>query len=178
MVGVTGAADAPAVIADQHVGGIFIGSWTDPTMLTSGAAQAITATSKPLPVAVSVDEEGSRVQRLAGLIGPQLSARELARSDSPQQVHDIALVRGRKVKDLGITIDFAPVADVSAVPDNSVIGDRSFCADPSTVTTFARAYARGRAMRACCRRSSTSEVTATAPVIPALEESAHRRWTS
>lgn len=33
MVGVTGADDARAVVAKDHVGGIMIGSWTDLTML-------------------------------------------------------------------------------------------------------------------------------------------------
>ena len=37
MVGVTGAADARAVVADQHVGGIMIGSWTDLSMLQDGS---------------------------------------------------------------------------------------------------------------------------------------------
>ncbi|MBW8710492.1 MAG: glycoside hydrolase family 3 protein, partial [Mycobacterium sp.] len=37
MVGVTGAADARAVVDSHHVGGIFIGSWTDMSMLSDGS---------------------------------------------------------------------------------------------------------------------------------------------
>ena len=36
MVGVRNAADARAVVGNQHVGGIMIGSWTDLSMLTDG----------------------------------------------------------------------------------------------------------------------------------------------
>ena len=36
MVGVRGGDDAQAVVATNHVGGIFIGSWTDLSMLTNG----------------------------------------------------------------------------------------------------------------------------------------------
>src|SRR6201999_2375313 len=36
MVGVAGAADARAVAENHHVGGIFIGSWTDLSMLSDG----------------------------------------------------------------------------------------------------------------------------------------------
>ena len=43
----------------------------------------------------------------------------------------------------GITIDFAPVVDVSDAPDDTVIGDRSFGSDPAVVTDYAGAYARG-----------------------------------
>jgi beta-N-acetylhexosaminidase len=46
------------------------------------------------------------------------------------------------MRELGITIDFAPVVDVTDAPDG-VIGDRSFSADPNTVTTYAGAYAQG-----------------------------------
>ena len=44
---------------------------------------------------------------------------------------------------LGITVDFAPVVDVTDAPDDTVIGDRSFSADPAVVTAYAGAYARG-----------------------------------
>ena len=36
-----------------------------------------------------------------------------------------------------------PVVDVTDAPDDTVIGDRSFGADPTTVTDYAGAYARG-----------------------------------
>lgn len=97
----------------------------------------------PLPLAVSVDEEGGRVERLSSLIGSQPSPRVLAQTSSPQQVHDIAFQRGRQMRDLGITIDFAPVVDVTDAPDETVIGDRSFGSDPKDVTAYAGAYAQG-----------------------------------
>ena len=142
MVGVTGAADARDVVASQHVGGIFIGSWTDLSMLTDNTLPEISADG-PLPLAVSVDEEGGRVDRLASLIGPAPSARALAASTSPDAVYEQARQRGLAMKKLGITVDFAPVADVSDQPDDTVIGDRSFSNDPDVVTQYAGAYARG-----------------------------------
>lgn len=143
MVGVTGAADARTVVEDHRVGGIMVGSWTDLSMLSDGSLADIAATAKPLPLAVSVDEEGGRVSRLAGLIGSQPSPRALAQSSTPDEVYAIALERGRAMRQLGITIDFAPVVDVTDDADTTVIGDRSFGSDPSAVTDFAGAYARG-----------------------------------
>ncbi len=142
MVGVTGADDARAVVANHHVGGIFIGSWTDLSMLTDNTLPELTS-SGPLPLAVSVDEEGGRVDRLSSLIGPAPSARSLAASSSPDQVYEQAKQRGQAMRKLGITVDFAPVADVSDQPDDTVIGDRSFSNDPDEVTAYAGAYARG-----------------------------------
>lgn len=140
MVGVSGAADARAVVADQHVGGIMIGSWTDKSMLGAPLAD-IAAQAGPLSLAVSVDEEGGRVSRLAGVIGSQPSARELAQTKTPDEVYGIALERGRAMRGLGITVDFAPVVDMTT--QSAAIGDRSFGDDPQTVTEYAGAYARG-----------------------------------
>ncbi|CAJ1509886.1 glycoside hydrolase family 3 N-terminal domain-containing protein [[Mycobacterium] burgundiense] len=143
MVGVTSGADARAVVADHRVGGIFIGSWTDRSMLTDGTLAEIAANAQPLPLAVSVDEEGGRVQRLSALIGSQPSPRVLADTKTPDEVYQIALERGRKMRGHGITVDFAPVVDVTDAADNTVIGDRSFGSDPAVVTEYAGAYARG-----------------------------------
>ena len=142
-VGVTDAADARAVVNNHHVGGIMIGSWTDLSMLSDGSVADIAASANPLPLAVSVDEEGGRVSRLAPLIGTQPSPRVLAQTQTPEQVYAIALQRGQAMRGLGITIDFAPVVDVTDAPDDTVIGDRSFGADPAAVTDYAGAYARG-----------------------------------
>ncbi|MDH6195919.1 beta-N-acetylhexosaminidase [Mycobacterium frederiksbergense] len=141
-VGVTGADDARSVVADQHVGGIMIGSWTDLSMLTDGSLPDI-ANAGPLPLAVSVDEEGGRVSRLSSLIGEQPSARVLAETRSADEVYGIALARGQKMRGLGVTVDFAPVVDVTSAADDTVIGDRSFGSDPDKVTEYAGAYARG-----------------------------------
>jgi beta-N-acetylhexosaminidase len=143
MVGVTGADDARAVVDNYHVGGIFIGSWTDLSMLSDGSLPAITANAAPLPLAVSVDEEGGRVERLAKLIGDQPSPRVLAQTQTPDQVYGVALARGQAMRKLGITVDFAPVVDVTDEADDEVIGDRSFGSDPAVVTEYAGAYARG-----------------------------------
>jgi beta-N-acetylhexosaminidase len=142
MVGVKNAADARAVVSTYHVGGINIASWTDLSMLTDGSLADIAAAG-PLPLAVSVDEEGGRVSRLADLIGKAPSPRVLARTSTPDAVYAQALDRGRKMRNLGITVDFAPVVDVTDAPDDTVIGDRSFSPDPAKVTEYAGAYAKG-----------------------------------
>jgi len=142
MVGIKNGADARAVVSSYHVGGIMIGSWTDLSMLTDGTINDISNIG-PLPLAVSVDEEGGRVSRLSSLIGAAPSARTLAQTQTPEQVYNLALARGQQMRGLGITVDFAPVVDVSNQGADTVIGDRSFSNDPATVTTYAGAFARG-----------------------------------
>jgi beta-N-acetylhexosaminidase len=142
MVGIRNAADARAVVGTYHVGGIMVGSWTDLSMLSDGTVAGI-ANLGPLPLAVSVDEEGGRVSRLSSLIGAIPPARTLAQTKTPDDVYQIALARGRQMRGMGITVDFAPVVDVSDQGANTVIGDRSFSNDPATVTAYAGAFARG-----------------------------------
>lgn len=142
MVGVRNGADARNVVDNYHVGGIFIGSWTDKAMLTDGSLPDI-VDGGPLPLAVSVDEEGGRVTRLSSILGPLPSARVLAQTHTPDEVYQIALDRGRQMRGLGITVDFAPDVDVTAAADDTVIGDRSFSANPDVVAEYAGAFARG-----------------------------------
>ena len=140
-VGVTGGADALETVQSEQVGGIFVGGWTDKTMLTDGEVERI-QTAAIVPMMVTIDEEGGRVSRVADLIGAAPSARDTAQQMTPEQFYEVTVTRGRKLKDLGVTVDFAPDVDVSSQPDDSVIGDRSFSDDPQVVTRYADAYIR------------------------------------
>ncbi|RVW01744.1 glycoside hydrolase family 3 N-terminal domain-containing protein [Rhodococcus spongiicola] len=142
MVGVTGTADALDVVRSEQIGGIFIGSWTDEAMLGNGEIAQV-ADASAVPLMVSIDEEGGRVSRVGQLFGADPSAREVARTMTPEQAYEMALDRGRELRRIGITVNFAPDVDVSSQPDNAVIGDRSFSDNPQVVTTYAEAYARG-----------------------------------
>ncbi|WAC58124.1 glycoside hydrolase family 3 protein [Gordonia sp. SL306] len=142
VVGVTGAADAQAIVNKEQVGGIFVGSWTDMSILSSGAAARISRNSK-IPLMVTVDQEGGRVSRLSSLGIDSPSARELAQTKTPAQVRALGQSIGRQLRQIGVTVDFAPSADVSAEADDEVIGDRSFSNDPAVVTEYAGAFAAG-----------------------------------
>ncbi|MEV0945293.1 glycoside hydrolase family 3 N-terminal domain-containing protein [Rhodococcus sp. NPDC049939] len=141
-VGVTGTADAVRVVRDEQIGGIFIGSWTDRSLLANREVAQVASESR-LPLMVTIDEEGGRVSRAEYLLGPEPSARQTAATMTEEQTYQMALERGRGLKELGVTVNFAPDVDVSSQPDNSVIGDRSYSDDPDVVTRYAGAYARG-----------------------------------
>ncbi|MGN2635313.1 glycoside hydrolase family 3 N-terminal domain-containing protein [Nocardia takedensis] len=140
-VGVTGGADALETVQSEQVGGIFVGGWTDKTMLTDGELDRI-QTAAIVPMMVTIDEEGGRVSRVGDLIGTAPSARVTAQTMTPEEFYEATVTRGRKLKALGVTVDFAPDVDVSDQPDNSVIGDRSFSDDPQVVSRYADAYIR------------------------------------
>ncbi|MFD3703302.1 glycoside hydrolase family 3 N-terminal domain-containing protein [Nocardia sp. NPDC058658] len=140
-VGITGSADASNVVSSEQVGGIFVGSWTDPSLLDKSALDAVKAQAK-VPLMVTIDEEGGRVSRAKNVIGPAPSARDIAQTQSPEEYYQFTLTRSKALKDVGITVDFAPDTDVSSQPADSVIGDRSYSDDPKVVTEYAGAYIR------------------------------------
>ncbi|WP_410596582.1 glycoside hydrolase family 3 N-terminal domain-containing protein [Amycolatopsis sp. lyj-23] len=143
VVGVSG--DNPAatvsLVRDHQVGGIFIGG-NATALLKDRSLAAVQAVAR-VPVAVSVDEEGGRVQRIDDLDGDLPSARTMAATKTPDEVRALAAQRGRQLRARGVTVDFAPDTDVTGAPDDDVIGDRSFSPDPAKVTTYAKAFAQG-----------------------------------
>ena len=129
------------------------GAGTERNIRSPEQLRALTAALKAaapadMPVWVGLDQEGGRVQRLRpglGFAEDYPSAQALGASD------DIALTRGtaermgRELAELGIDVDFAPVADVDVNPASPAIGalGRSFGADPEAVARHAAAFSDG-----------------------------------
>lgn len=143
MVGVdpSGPEEATSLVESHHIGGVFVGG-NDTGLLTSGALVALRVAS-PTGLLVAVDEEGGRVQRIEDIDGDVPSAREMAATMSAEEVRALAERRGRVMAAHGVTVDLAPVVDVSDQPDDTVIGDRSWSGDPAVATDYAGAYADG-----------------------------------
>jgi beta-N-acetylhexosaminidase len=86
---------------------------------------------------VMIDQEGGEIRRLPG---PPV--RDAARMGGPSAVRRQGRLTGRALKRLGITVDLAPVADVSS-GRRSFLGDRAFGTSPSTVASRACAFVSG-----------------------------------
>ncbi len=95
------------------------------------------------PALVAIDQEGGRVARLRDPFLRLPPMRALGIIDDVALTERVGGALGRGLSSLGFGVDFAPVLDVDTNPDNPVIGDRSFGADPETVTRHGLALARG-----------------------------------
>lgn len=144
MVGVDPADRAAAVeaVRSSQVGGIFIGG-NATALLTDQALREVQSVSRT-PLAVAVDDEGGRVQRIEMLDGQLPSARTMAATLSPEEVGTLGRERGTALVGRGVTWNFAPTVDVGRQPAGAVIGDRSFGPDPAAVTKYAGAFAQGQ----------------------------------
>lgn len=96
----------------------------------------------PVPF-IAVDQEGGRVVRLRDPLTPLPPMRSVGEQDDTDLTHAISAMMAHELKALGINLNFAPVVDVDTNPENPVIGDRAFSADPDRVARHARAFLSG-----------------------------------
>ncbi len=132
---------AVKLVRDQQVGGIFLGG-NETALLQNRALDEVQRAAK-VPVSVAIDEEGGRVQRIDDLDGAMPSARKMAATMTPAQVRAKAAERGRQMRARGVTVDYAPDADITDQPDRDIVGDRSFGATPETARKYVLAFAQG-----------------------------------
>ncbi len=110
---------------------------------------ALTADIKTLlthPYAeILVDQEGGRVQRLKPPHWRKYPpALELAkRTDAARAIYINARLIAEELRDVGITMDCAPVADVLAPECHAIIGNRAFGDNATDVARFAREQSNG-----------------------------------
>lgn len=100
-----------------------------------------------LPLLVSIDQEGGRVNRLKPVYGfpASISHEELGARDDPAFTRAEAEGTARTLAALGINWNLAPVVDLDANPLNPIIKGkrRSFGADAEKVARHAAAFVEG-----------------------------------
>jgi len=135
-------------LADGTVGGVVLypENIGQPDQLRALTAFLRDARPTPVPF-IAVDQEGGLVQRLTRQNGHLYipSAWKVGRNPSFSDPESAVRLYAGMAKDLaeaGFNLNFGPVVDLNLNPDNPVIGqrERSFGADPNTVTQLARAF--------------------------------------
>jgi beta-N-acetylhexosaminidase len=95
-------------------------------------------------VIVAIDEEAGDVTRFESRHGSSRPGNlALGAVDDPELTELVARDLGRELADAGITLDYAPDADVNSNPKNPVIGVRAFGAEPHLVARHTSAFIRG-----------------------------------
>ena len=99
--------------------------------------------SQALPPLIAVDQEGGRVARIGDGVAALPPAMAVGATGDAGACERLGTLLGRDLARLGISVDFAPVADCALDPNNTVIGARAYGGDPQQVARFAAAFARG-----------------------------------
>jgi beta-N-acetylhexosaminidase len=96
-------------------------------------------------VVIAIDEEAGDVTRLDAATGSRFpGAAALGRVDDPDLTARIAGEVGRLLAAVGVSVNFAPCADVAVDPANPVIGTRSFGTEPALVSRHTAAWVAGQ----------------------------------
>lgn len=99
-----------------------------------------------MPPLVMVDEEGGEIQRMANLAGNLPWPRAMAATLTRARTRALAEQVGRRMRAAGVTMDLAPVLDLSDGPGPDAAhpdGPRSFSLSPQVAAAYGIAFARG-----------------------------------
>ena len=144
-------AAAADLVSEYGLAGVILFSENvaslDQVVATSEAVQDAVGETRDWPGIVSTDNEGGIVQRLSGAAGPwttfpPFQAAGAASSDA-DAVSAAYEAMGRELAGSGITMNFAPDADVTVGPSDVTIGSRSAGSDPDRVADTVVAAMQG-----------------------------------
>lgn len=93
------------------------------------------------PLLLATDEEGGIVDRLSFYYGPTPSPQQLAASGDPHQAYAQAQTDAQRMSQMGLNVDFAPLADV--YQGGAIDQSRMFGTTPDQVATYAGAFLDG-----------------------------------
>jgi beta-N-acetylhexosaminidase len=124
-------------LREKRVAGVILfgGNIRSPDQLRTLTAALRAAGGRPI---VAVDQEGGEVRRVPW--APPVASQSEQLADGT--VRSQAAAGARALRELGITVDLAPVADVPSVR-NAAIGPRAFSTDPTEVSGAVQAAVRG-----------------------------------
>jgi beta-N-acetylhexosaminidase len=126
-----------ALVQGLHLGGVTLFARNvDSASQLSQLDADLQTIADPLPLFISVDQEGGLVVRVTdgATIFPGNMA--VGATGDPAQARKVAEASASELLAMGINMDLAPVIDVNTNPLNPVIGVRSFGSDVALVSDF------------------------------------------
>ena len=101
----------------------------------------------PIPLFVTIDQEGGRVNRLKDKYGfpRSITAEAMGKAKSLDSVRFYSEATAATLAGLGINLNFAPVVDLASNPNNPIIAryGRAFSANADSVALLAKEFIKG-----------------------------------
>lgn len=145
-------ANAAATVRRQGFGGVVVmrsalpsGPSAAPAAKAGNAriSAAVTASGRPWPAFIAVDQEGGTVTRLDAPLTQFPGAMALGATRSSELAAKVGRASGAELRGLGFTVVMAPDADVTIGPADPTIGVRSPGSDPALVSRISLGYVSG-----------------------------------
>ncbi len=121
--------DVNYMLNNYHIGGIIL---FDRNMESKSQVKTLTAdlqAGKKIPLFIAIDEEGGRVARMKHDLTPPPSQKEIGQSGDSTLAYTYANNIAQELKNIGINLNFAPVADVGTPDDRSFSDNGEIAAD-------------------------------------------------
>lgn len=134
-------------LTKYHVGGVILFSRNISKRKQTKKLIRRLQKNAPIPLFVTVDEEGGEVARIAN--NPNMKTttfptmEEIGQEEDAEYAYNMGATIGEEIKELGFNVDFAPVADVRTSEMNREIGSRSFGDDEQKVSEMVDAFVKG-----------------------------------
>ena len=90
-----------------------------------------------IPITISVDQEGGRVNRMPPEILNLKSATKFANSKDVELVKETGNIIGKMLSETGISMDYAPILDIRRFEEKHAIGDRCYGENKEDVEKYA-----------------------------------------
>ncbi len=134
------------LLKQYHVGGFILFSKNlknaNQSLQLINSLKEINSTN-PIPLFISVDEEGGRVSRLPQEIIKMPSSQSIGNKNSVLLSYQVGKTLAKKLKAFGFNMNYAPVLDINSNPKNPVIGNRAFGSTPEIVTDMGISVMKG-----------------------------------
>lgn len=142
MIGIQGTKvddDSLYMLNQYHMGGVilFDRNMDSPEQVKQLTSDLQAQSNEKVPLFIGIDEEGGDVVRMAEKLTPPPSQKEIGATGDIEQAKTWAIKTAKSLKDMGINVNFAPVADVGSNDK------RSYSTDANTVIDFVRAATEG-----------------------------------
>lgn len=137
---------AKRMIAEDGIGGIIL--YKDNILNLKSMVTLINDLKKsnsvnPVPLFMSVDQEGGKVSRMPDEYAAMPGSGKVGTAGNPDSARMMGSLLAREVLSAGFNMNFAPVLDINSNPANPVIGDRSFGSTAEIVTPLGIAEMKG-----------------------------------
>ena len=142
MIGIQGTKvddDSLYMLHQFHMGGVilFDRNMKSPEQVKQLTSDLQAQSNEKVPLFIGIDEEGGDVVRMAEKLTPPPSQKEIGATGDIEQAKTWAIKTAKSLKEMGINVNFAPVADVGSNDK------RSYSTDANTVIDFVRAATKG-----------------------------------
>jgi beta-N-acetylhexosaminidase len=126
------------LVKQYEIGGVIILSHNVDNLEQLRRAISDLQSISPVPLLVMIDQEGGKVNRLTKDFPTFPSNSFFGQKEDEKGIKQAYSVTAKELKNLGINVNLAPVADVLTNPQNELLKDRSFGNDAQLVAKLTK----------------------------------------